>query len=76
MTLNSISEEDKKDFYFFFPLLFFVGFWAPLTSGEEPVGVLDDGLDDADDLQGNGGHHLRDVAAAKMEEKRGDNTLS
>lgn len=50
-------------------------FWAPLTSGEEPVGVLDDGLDDADDLQGNGGHHLRDVAAAKTEEKRGDNTL-
>lgn len=36
----------------------------PLTSGEEPVGVLDDGLDDAHDLQGDGGHHLGDVAAA------------
>lgn len=34
-----------------------------LTSREEPVGVLDDGFDDADDLQGNCGHHLCDVAA-------------
>lgn len=39
-----------------------------LTSGEEPVGVLDDGLDDADDLQGNRGHHLCDVAAADGEQ--------
>lgn len=37
-----------------------------LTSGEEPVGVLDDGLDDADDLQGNCRHHLCDVPAADM----------
>lgn len=35
-----------------------------VTSWEEPVGVLDDGLDDADDLQGDRRHHLRDVAAA------------
>lgn len=35
-----------------------------LTSREEPVGVLDNGLDDADDLQGDCGHHLCDVAAA------------
>lgn len=35
-----------------------------LTSREEPVGVLDDGLDDADDLQGNCRHHLCDVPAA------------
>lgn len=39
-----------------------------LTSREEPVRVLDDGLDDADDLKGNRGHHLRDVAAADTEE--------
>lgn len=26
--------------------------------------MLDNGLDDADDLQGDRGHHLRDVAAA------------
>lgn len=26
--------------------------------------MLDDGLDDADDLQGDRGHHLCDVAAA------------
>lgn len=35
-----------------------------LTTREEPVGVLDNGLDDADDLQGDCGHHLCDVAAA------------
>lgn len=41
-----------------------------LTSREEPVGVLDDGFDDADDLQGNCGHHLCDVAAADGEERK------
>lgn len=28
------------------------------TSREEPVSVLDDRLNDADDLQGHGGHHF------------------
>lgn len=40
-----------------------------LTSREEPVGVLDDGLDDANDLQGNRRHHLCDVAAARATER-------
>ncbi len=35
-----------------------------LTSREEPVGVLNDGFNDADDLQGNCGHHFCDVSAA------------
>ena len=38
---------------------------AGLTSGEEPVGVLDDGLDDAHDLQRHRGHHLRDVSTER-----------
>ena len=50
-----------------FPLVFS----SNLTSWEEPFGVLDDGLDDADDLQGNCRHHLCDVAAADREEIRG-----
>ena len=33
----------------------------PRTPGEEPVCVLDDGLDDPDDLQRDRGHHFRDV---------------
>ena len=35
----------------------------PRTPREEPVCMLDDGLDDPNNLQGNGGHHLRDVPA-------------
>ena len=40
-------------------------FIITLTSGEEPVGVLDDGLNHAYDLQGHRGHHLRHVSANK-----------
>lgn len=36
------------------------------TPGKEPVSMLDDGLDNADNLQGQSRHHLRHVP-----EKRG-----
>lgn len=38
-----------------------------LTSREEPVGVLNDRLDDANDLEGNRCHHLRNVSVNEAE---------
>lgn len=35
------------------------------TSREEPVSMLDNGLNDANNLQGQGGHHLRHVSGTK-----------
>lgn len=69
MTLNSISKKattKKQNNKYVTPTsraVLVLVLWL-LTSREEPVGVLDDGLDDADDLQGDCGHHLCDVAAA------------
>lgn len=72
MTLNSISEKDKETVQYLIlgrsQSRLFLLVSSPLTSREEPVGVLDDGLDDADDLQGNRGHHLCDVTAADREQ--------
>lgn len=39
------------------------------TSGEEPISMLDDGLDHAHNLKGQGGHHLCNVPE-KHKERR------
>ena len=43
----------------------------PRTPGEEPVCMLDDGLDDPDDLQRDRGHHLRDVPKGTGQRRAG-----
>ena len=35
------------------------------TSREEPISMLDNGLNDANNLQGHGGHHLRNVSGGE-----------
>ena len=44
----------------------------PHTPREEPVCVLDDGLDDPDDLQRDRGHHLRDVPEGTGQRRAGE----